>query len=56
MACGILHNICKQRNIPLDDDEDVDDPNIDEVFQPVPGGPVPDGALYRENVVRNHFM
>ncbi|KAK4307202.1 hypothetical protein Pmani_021018 [Petrolisthes manimaculis] len=59
MACGILHNICKQRNIPLDDDEneeDVDDPNVEEVFQPVPGGPVADGALFRENVARNHFM
>lgn len=51
MACGILHNICKHRNIPLDhdeDEEDVNDPNVEEVFQP--GGPVPDGVLFRENI------
>ncbi len=30
MACGILHNICKARNIPLLDDDDGDDDNDDD--------------------------
>lgn len=29
MACGILHNICKARNLPLLDDDDDDDENDD---------------------------
>ncbi|XP_064113057.1 uncharacterized protein LOC135219864 [Macrobrachium nipponense] len=60
MACGIMHNICKERNIPIEDEnedeEDVDDHNHDEVFQPAQGEPVPDGVLFRENILRNHFM
>ncbi|XP_066960858.1 putative nuclease HARBI1 [Macrobrachium rosenbergii] len=55
MACGIMHNICKERNIPIEDEneheEDVDDHNRDEVFQPAQGEPVPDGALFRENIL-----
>ncbi len=42
MACGILHNICKARNIPLlddhgddnDDDDDSDDDNDNSTINP----------------------
>lgn len=58
MACGIIHNICKERNIQIEDEdeEDVDDHNHDDVFQPAQGEPAQDGALFRENIARNHFM
>lgn len=61
LACGILHNICKIRNIALEDDdedeneEDVDDPDNEEIQQ-VHNAGAQEGALFRENLARLHFM
>ncbi|XP_050706066.1 putative nuclease HARBI1 [Eriocheir sinensis] len=58
MACGILHNICKLRNIELDEEDDIgDEPAGDGGFQPEDGRPaaVHEGALFREHIARQHF-
>lgn len=62
LACGILHNICKTLNIPLEEEdeeeneEDIDDPDGNYQFQPAPNAGAQEGATFRENLAQTHFM
>ena len=54
MACGVLHNICKKRNIPMPEDD------VDVAPPPAQGLDVHDinvnnGNLYRQQFAQTHF-
>ena len=63
-VCGMLHNICKDRNIPIP--LDVDQPDIEgdvaiqqpedmQVVPPHPAGQRNEGRLYRDEFCNLHF-
>lgn len=63
-VCGMLHNICKERNIhiPLneaeaepDDGVALHDPVHDEAVHPLPAGRRNAGLLYRDAFCNLHF-
>uniref|UniRef100_A0A671USV5 Nuclease HARBI1 n=1 Tax=Sparus aurata TaxID=8175 RepID=A0A671USV5_SPAAU len=55
MACAILHNICKERNVPLPPADDDDDEGGDGDAS-VPGNIHPcDGAAFRQHFANLHF-
>ena len=62
VACGILHNICKDHNILLEDEEaigdDIDNADLlqpHEELQPGQGLPVAAGVRFRDDFARLHF-
>lgn len=60
IACAILHNICKDRKIPIPDDgddEDEDDDNVEDQNQTkqVNDGRAQTGVMYRQQFAMTHF-
>jgi len=54
ISCGVLHNIAKENNIPLNDDEEVD--NIDDDMEEVDNGVAGNGFALRKTVTELHFF
>lgn len=52
-ACAVLHNLCLQFSVPLDDDEDNSDDDDDGSNDN--SQPNARGAVVRSNIVRNYF-
>ena len=55
MVCAVLHNLCKERNLELPDEQGIgledqpDEPNHIQPIQPA------QGLLYRDNFTNLHF-
>ena len=53
ISCGVLHNIAKTNNIPLNDDEE--DDNLDDDMEEVDNGVAGNGFALRKIVTEIHF-
>lgn len=58
MVCAALHNLCKERNLELPEEEDVRDDQPDEVIpiQARPPGRFQNGLRFRDHFVNLHFQ
>lgn len=61
MVCAALHNLCKERNLDLPDEPDVDQQQLEDRpepnhIQPFVPARVQGGMLYRDNFATLHFQ
>ena len=58
MVCAALHNLCKERNLELPDEQGIgveDQPDEPNHIQPIQPAQVRNGLLYRDNFANLHF-
>ena len=58
MVCAALHNLCKERNLELPDEQGIgleDQPDEQNHIQPIQPAQVRNGLLYRDNFANLHF-
>lgn len=54
-ACAVLHNLCIQFSVPLEDDQYHSDDDDDDQIDDSCTVPHARGAIVRNNIIRNYF-